>query len=165
MKFLPRAITTLRNLSFTLQGNWLGNWLTYFCLLHLVLTTIYHYLFILDNVFGLNSDPNLHFVEAVALKPPEVTIDMAMQQQWVSPFVFVHFIIDMTLFLPGSSYYPFNLSPQFEVLQELIHFLLTQAWSWACCSGCTTSPWWRWWSDWVERIMNLGLEQELCLTF
>ncbi|KAG0519326.1 hypothetical protein BDA96_09G254600, partial [Sorghum bicolor] len=26
-------------------------------------------------------DPNLHFVEAVALKPPEVTIDMATQQQ------------------------------------------------------------------------------------
>ncbi|TVU20246.1 hypothetical protein EJB05_36448, partial [Eragrostis curvula] len=26
-------------------------------------------------------DPNIHFVEAVALKPPEVTIDMAMQQQ------------------------------------------------------------------------------------
>lgn len=29
----------------------------------------------------LAGDPNLHFVEAVALKPPEVTIDMAMQQQ------------------------------------------------------------------------------------
>jgi GTP-binding nuclear protein Ran len=26
-------------------------------------------------------DQNLHFVEAVALKPPEVQIDMAMQQQ------------------------------------------------------------------------------------
>ncbi|GJN15287.1 hypothetical protein PR202_gb02184 [Eleusine coracana subsp. coracana] len=29
----------------------------------------------------LAGDPNIHFVEAVALKPPEVTIDMAMQQQ------------------------------------------------------------------------------------
>jgi GTP-binding nuclear protein Ran len=38
-------------------------------------------MFILVSVFGLNSDPNLHFVEAVALKPPEVTIDMATQQQ------------------------------------------------------------------------------------
>ncbi|VAH11149.1 unnamed protein product [Triticum turgidum subsp. durum] len=27
------------------------------------------------------SDPNIHFVEAVALKPPEVTFDLAMQQQ------------------------------------------------------------------------------------
>jgi hypothetical protein len=38
-------------------------------------------MFVLDNVIVFNSDPNLHFVEAVALKPPEVTIDMAMQQQ------------------------------------------------------------------------------------
>jgi len=29
----------------------------------------------------LAGDSNIHFVEAVALKPPEVTIDMAMQQQ------------------------------------------------------------------------------------
>jgi GTP-binding nuclear protein Ran len=33
------------------------------------------------NAFGVCSDPNLHFVEAVALKPPEVPIDLAMQQQ------------------------------------------------------------------------------------
>lgn len=54
MKFLPRAITILRNLSFTLRGSWLGNWLNYFCSLHLVLTTNYHYMFILVNVFGLS---------------------------------------------------------------------------------------------------------------
>uniref|UniRef100_A0A452ZZA6 GTP-binding nuclear protein n=1 Tax=Aegilops tauschii subsp. strangulata TaxID=200361 RepID=A0A452ZZA6_AEGTS len=29
----------------------------------------------------LAGDPNIHFVEAVALKPPEVTFDLAMQQQ------------------------------------------------------------------------------------
>lgn len=97
MKFLPRATTTLRNLSCTLQGSWLGNWLPYFCALHLVVTTNYHSMFVLDNVFVFNSDPNLHFVEAVALKPPEVTIDMAMQQQWVSPFVFIQLIIIMVL--------------------------------------------------------------------
>ena len=27
-------------------------------------------------------DPNLHFVEQVALKPPEVVIDVAQQQQY-----------------------------------------------------------------------------------
>jgi GTP-binding nuclear protein Ran len=32
-------------------------------------------------VFDDFSNPNIHFVEAVALKPPEVTFDLAMQQQ------------------------------------------------------------------------------------
>jgi hypothetical protein len=148
-KFMPRAITISRNLSFTLQGNSLGNW-NYFRSLHVVITS-HNKLPLHANscqCLGLIGDPNLHFVEVVALKPPEVTIDMTMQQQWVWPFVLATSLIQWS-----ASFY----SP--------IHFLFTQAWSGSCCSGHTTSSWWRWWTDWVGRIMSLRLEQELRLAF
>lgn len=36
--------------------------------------------------FSCCSDANLHFVESPALAPPEVQIDLAAQQQYVSSF-------------------------------------------------------------------------------
>ena len=161
MKFLPRAITILRNLSFTLQGRWLGNWIDYFCPSHLVLTTNYHYICLFLSVsLVLTVIRTFTLLKLLLLslrKLPSTWLCSSSEccLLFFCPLYYNHFMFIQS----------FNLSPQFEVLQELIHLLFTQAWSWACCSGCTTSSRWRWWSDRVERIMSLCLEQELCLAF
>jgi hypothetical protein len=78
MRSQLRATTTLRSLSCTLQGSLLGESQL------LALFVFLQYIF-LDQVqtivFCCVSNSNLHFVETPALAPPDVTIDMAAQQQ------------------------------------------------------------------------------------
>ncbi len=80
MRCQLRATTTLRSHSCTLPGNLLGNDLSY----HQSLIIQQPNYWIKPTLFSVFvSDGNLHFVETPALAPPDVTIDLAAQQQWV----------------------------------------------------------------------------------
>lgn len=79
MRYLQKVTTTLRSHSYTWHGSSQGEPLIYFLMLpnmNVILKIC------IDSIMGyFYRDPNLHFVESLALAPPEVQIYLTTQQQ------------------------------------------------------------------------------------